>query len=79
MQQGIRAVKLYAYETEFVKKVLDIREKELSGVLYGLLVRALSRSISSGAPLLVSVVSLAVFALLGNTIDVRSTPNALSL
>jgi ATP-binding cassette subfamily C (CFTR/MRP) protein 10 len=60
--QGIRAVKLYAWETFFTSKVLKVRDAELVAVRGYAVQNAINSTFMQTAPVLVAVVTLLVFA-----------------
>ncbi|KAM4636126.1 ATP-binding cassette sub-family C member 2 [Discoglossus pictus] len=64
---GIKILKLYAWETSFEQQVQGIREKELKDLLYFTYLHSVSLFIFTCAPFLVSVASFAVYVVMDPT------------
>ena len=62
---GIKVIKMYAWELSFVRKVEEIRNNELKAMRDSFLVQALMKFIWSSAPLLISIVTFGTFVWLG--------------
>jgi ABC-type multidrug transport system fused ATPase/permease subunit len=60
--QGVRAVKLYAWEDFFARRVLGIRERELAGIRGYALQSAVNSTLMQTAPIIVAVVTFLVYA-----------------
>lgn len=51
---GIKVIKLYAWEKAFIRRINDIRDKELKSIRKKAIVSALSSAMWSFAPILVN-------------------------
>lgn len=71
--QGIRVVKLYAWEEAIAKKIEAIRQDELKKVKISLVLNAINQSILFVMPALVAAVIMCVYAALGNEVNVTNT------
>lgn len=58
---GIKVLKLYAWETAFMRRVNDIREKELRSIRKKAIINAISSAIWTFAPILVRFLLLRLF------------------
>eukprot|EP01087_Luapelamoeba_hula_P012571 TRINITY_DN3508_c0_g1_i1.p1 TRINITY_DN3508_c0_g1~~TRINITY_DN3508_c0_g1_i1.p1 ORF type:complete len:1538 (+),score=302.45 TRINITY_DN3508_c0_g1_i1:61-4674(+) len=77
--QGIRVIKFFAWEINFVEKVTGIRNAELEVLKKGAYLRAITLFLWSSTPLFVSVATFCVFALLGNVLTAEIAFTALAL
>lgn len=77
--QGIRAVKLYAWETFFTGKVLRVRDAELVAVRGYAVQNAINSTFMQTAPVLVAVVTLLVFAGAGGDFTAAAIFTALAI
>ena len=77
--QGIRAIKSYNWEQYFKESLSAIREKELSVLAESANIRAILVSVLSAAPSFVAVITLAVYAYLGNDLSPTKVFTALAL
>ena len=77
--QGIRAIKSYNWENPFIAKLADIRNKELKALRAAANTRAILVCILSAAPSVVAVLTLTVYALLGNELSPIKVFTSLSL
>ena len=64
--QGIRAIKSYNWEAPFLEQLTAIRSKEINAIKAAANTRAILVAMLSAAPSFVAVLSLGVYALLGN-------------
>ncbi|XP_030063833.1 ATP-binding cassette sub-family C member 3 isoform X2 [Microcaecilia unicolor] len=64
---GIKVLKLYAWETSFQEKVLEIRQNELRILKKSAYLRALSIFVWTSAPFLVAVTTFAVYVTVDET------------
>uniref|UniRef100_A0A671LL09 Canalicular multispecific organic anion transporter 2-like n=1 Tax=Sinocyclocheilus anshuiensis TaxID=1608454 RepID=A0A671LL09_9TELE len=69
---GIKVLKLYAWETSFKQKILQIRQKELNVLRKTAYLSALSTMAWTSAPFLVALTTFAVFV----TVDVNNVLDA---
>lgn len=76
---GVRAIKSYNWETPFVEKLTKIRAREITSLKAAANTRAILVSILSAAPSFVAVLSLGVYALLGNVLTPTKVFTALAL
>jgi ATP-binding cassette, subfamily C (CFTR/MRP), member 1 len=76
---GIRVVKLYAWESSFLKRILEVRLGELKLVRHALLVQALSSSLVSAIPTGLSLATFGTFVLLGGRLDAAFVFHAIAL
>ncbi|XP_078793298.1 ATP-binding cassette sub-family C member 3 isoform X1 [Oryzias latipes] len=78
---GIKVLKLYAWEESFKQKVLDIRQKELNVLRKTAYLGALSTMAWTSAPFLVALTSFAVFVSVdeNNVLDAKRAFVSLSL
>ena len=77
--QGIRAIKSYNWEKSFQERLSVIREKELAVLMKSASIRGFLVSVLSAAPSFVAVISLAVYAYLGNDLSPTKVFTALAL
>uniref|UniRef100_A0A7S0BN76 Probable ATP-dependent transporter ycf16 n=1 Tax=Rhodosorus marinus TaxID=101924 RepID=A0A7S0BN76_9RHOD len=78
--QGIKAVKFYAWEKPFARKIEDIRNREVSILQSTIVFRALFVVVISALPTLISVVTFAFYAgVFKNELDVASVFTAILL
>ena len=76
---GVRAIKSYNWEKPFVEKLSNIRSREIKALKAAANTRAILVSILSAAPSFVAVLSLGVYALLGNVLTPTKVFTALAL
>ncbi|KFQ48159.1 Canalicular multispecific organic anion transporter 1, partial [Nestor notabilis] len=78
---GIKILKLFAWEPSFEKRVNDIRARELKHLLKFSYLQAVSVFVFTSAPFLVSLVSFAVYVLVdeNNILDAQKAFTAISL
>eukprot|EP00897_Mesotaenium_endlicherianum_P000582 jgi/Mesen1/10524/ME000083S10028 len=76
---GIKAIKLYAWEGPFRARIDALRDAEMRQITISVLIGARCCHIISFAPTLVSVASLSVYTLMGNTLDASVAFPALAL
>jgi ABC-type bacteriocin/lantibiotic exporter with double-glycine peptidase domain len=76
---GIRVIKLQAWESEFQKRMTEIRNKELRLYRKYAFIQSLSGTFSSAVPLLVAIATFTVFIWTGGVIDVATALTALAL
>ncbi|GBG71636.1 hypothetical protein CBR_g9052 [Chara braunii] len=77
--QGIKAVKLYAGEEQFIEQVNKIREKELQHIWKTRCIDVLSSFAWGLGPTLVSLMSFGVYTILGNQLTAEVAFPALTL
>ena len=77
--QGIRVVKYFAWETNFMKKIGLIREDELKTLRESSILQAVATSIWALTPVLVALSSFACYSILGNQLDSVTAFTALTL
>ena len=76
---GIKVIKLYAWENPNQKEVLDIREQEMKVLKYSAILSGVATFIWSTAPLMVALASFATYVLVGNPLTPQTAFVALSL
>ena len=76
---GIRVIKLYAWEIPNQEEVLEIREQEMKVLKYSAILSAVATFTWMTAPLLVAVASFATYVLVGNPLTPQVAFVALSL
>lgn len=76
---GVRAIKSYNWEKPFVSQLTAIRSKELIALKRSANTRAILVSILSAAPSVVAVITLGVYALMGNVLTPTKVFTALAL
>ena len=77
--QGVRAIKSYNWEKPFVDQLVKIRAAEVQTLKACANVRAILVSMLSASPSIVSVVTLGLYGLLGNTLTPVKVFTALAL
>ena len=77
--QGVRSVKAYNWEKPFTDKLAKVREAELNSLKASANTRAILIAVLSGAPSVVSAVTLSVYALMGNALSPTKVFTALAL
>ncbi|XP_029465938.1 canalicular multispecific organic anion transporter 1 [Rhinatrema bivittatum] len=78
---GIKILKLYAWEPSFESQVQEIREKELKDMLHFNYLQSVTIFVFTCAPFLISVASFAVYVLVdvNNILDAQKAFTAISL
>ena len=76
---GIKVIKLYAWESPHTAEILSIREQEMRMLKYSAILSAISNFLFQTAPLVVSLVSFATYVLAGNELTAEVAFVALSL
>ena len=76
---GMKIVKFQAWEESFQKRILDLREIELSRLFRYFVANAFSRMLFSFTPLFVALATFAAFVMSGHQLDVASALTALAL
>ena len=76
---GIRLLKLFAWERPFADKITETREEELKTLRTYMLLGTITSFFWSSTPLLVSIVSFAIFAWSGHTLTAEIAFTALAL
>ncbi|KPV74356.1 uncharacterized protein RHOBADRAFT_54195 [Rhodotorula graminis WP1] len=76
---GIRIVKLFAWETPILDKAAESRKHELSAIRKLLTIRAANQAVAMTLPLLSSVLVFAVYSLTGNQQDPAQIWTSLAL
>lgn len=77
--QGIRAVKFYAWETFFEKRIGQVRAKELAALRGYAVQNSVNSTLMSVAPVIVAVVTLIVFAASGGTFTAANIFTAIAV
>ena len=77
--QGIRAIKSYNWEVPFTEKLKEIRNLELKALQASSNTRAIIISILSASPAVVAVLTLGVYASLGNILSPAKVFTSLAL
>lgn len=76
---SMKVIKLQAWEESFEKRILDLRDKELTQLLYYLIGLSLSMLLWSATPLAVALATFAAYVLSGNELDVATALTSLAL
>nr|XP_033799380.1 canalicular multispecific organic anion transporter 1 [Geotrypetes seraphini] len=78
---GIKILKLYAWEPSFENQVQEIREKELKNLLHFSYLQTVTLFVFNCAPFLISVASFAVYVMVdsNNVLDAQKAFTAISL
>jgi ATP-binding cassette subfamily C (CFTR/MRP) protein 1 len=77
--QGIRAIKLYNWETAFLARIAGIRDDELKAIREYALQGAVNTMLMQTAPILVAIVTLLVFAGSGGDFTAATVFTAISV
>jgi len=77
--QGIRAIKSYNWESAFKLQLSNVRNKELKVLQESANIRGILVSVLSAAPSFVAVITLAVYAFLGNELSPTKVFTSLAL
>lgn len=77
--QGVRAVKFYAWETFFSKRIGAVRNAELSALRAYAVQAAVNSTMMSTAPVIVAVVTLIVFAASGGAFTAATVFTAITI
>ncbi|EDV20618.1 uncharacterized protein TRIADDRAFT_60846 [Trichoplax adhaerens] len=76
---GVKVLKLYAWEKSFIAKVLSIRSNELKQLLYSSLLNAVGMFAWGNAPFLVALATFSTYVLTGNELNAEKAFVGLSL
>ena len=78
---GIKVLKLYAWEKSFQQKVLDIRKSELSALIKAAYMNAFTSFLWTSAPFLVALASFTCYVLIdeNNILDANTAFVSLTL
>ncbi|RKO92062.1 ABC transporter type 1, transmembrane domain-containing protein, partial [Blyttiomyces helicus] len=77
---GIRIIKYFAWEPQFIAKILDARSKELRALINVFITNAVSGLMWSGTPILVAFVTFATYTVwAGKDLDAATAFTALNL
>lgn len=76
---GMRIVKSFGYEINFLKRLGNIRLKELQGVRKLVILRSLSNAFSFSLPSLAAVISFIIYSAAGHSLNAANTFTALTL
>eukprot|EP00794_Sanderia_malayensis_P010896 gene10896-12055_t len=76
---GIKVLKLYAWEESFLKKITNLRSKELKKLRSFMLWKALTTFAFGCTPFIVSLATFAVYVLIGNELNAEKAFVAISL
>eukprot|EP00741_Cyanophora_paradoxa_P003785 tig00000718_g3679.t1 len=77
--QGIKIIKLYAWERPFIEKLTGVRGKELDQIGRMVYAQAASTFVSQFGPILVSLVTFGTYALAGNKLTAAAAFTTLQL
>ncbi|KAJ8692856.1 hypothetical protein PTI98_010127 [Pleurotus ostreatus] len=66
---GMKVIKFFAWETPFLQRLVDYRQKELSYIRSLLLVRSANNAVAMSLPVLASVLSFVTYSLSGHSLD----------
>jgi ATP-binding cassette, subfamily C (CFTR/MRP), member 1 len=75
----IRAIKFYSWEQPFLKKVLDIRTKELYMVRTSMIMRNATNGMSMSLPLYASILAFITYSATGNALKAGNVFSSLTL
>jgi ATP-binding cassette, subfamily C (CFTR/MRP), member 1 len=76
---SIRAIKIYTWEMPFLKKVLEIRHKELQLVKVSLLLRNGTNAVSMALPIYASILAFITYSATGHPLQVGNIFSSLTL
>ena len=76
---GIRVIKFYAWESSFLKRLSDLRDKEISLIRMLSYARAAVNAIITSVPIFSGVITFVVYAALGNDLKAEIIFPALTL
>lgn len=79
VMSGIRIIKFMSWEESFVERIGDVRERELALFRRAAIIMSLFQTMMQATPIVVCVMTLGLYALLGNTITASTAFPALSL
>ena len=79
VMSGIRIIKFMSWEESFVERIGGVRERELALFRRAAIVMSLFQTLMQATPIVVCVLTLGLYALLGNTITASTAFPALSL
>ncbi|KAJ5078871.1 multidrug-resistance like protein 1 isoform i [Anaeramoeba ignava] len=77
--QGIRVIKFYAWEANFRKKIVDLRNKEISLLKFLLILRMLLVIIFTMLPLLTAIATFAVYGSTGKKLTAEKVFTSIAL
>jgi len=66
--QGIKVIKLYAWESSFLEKIRLVRSAEVKGILQTAILRGLNFGLFSALPSIIAIVSLVIYSARGNAL-----------
>ncbi|KAF8582394.1 ABC protein [Ramaria rubella] len=76
---GMRVVKWFTYEKPFLERIWYIRNMELKGIWWILLIRAANQSVAYSIPALAAILAFVTYSLSGNSLDPAIIFTSLSL
>ncbi|CAO1615594.1 unnamed protein product [Parajaminaea phylloscopi] len=76
---GMRIVKSFGYESNFLKRLDNIRRKELQGIRKLLVLRSFSNAFSFSLPTLAAVISFIIYSAAGHDLQAANIFTALTL
>lgn len=79
VMSGIRIIKFMSWEESFVERIGDVRQRELALFRRAAIIMSLFQTLMQATPIVVCVMTLGLYALLGNTITASTAFPALSL
>lgn len=77
--QGIKAIKLYAWERPYQDRIMEIREKELKEIRKSALIGTWNNVLWIGGPILISMAALLTYSMMGYPLTAAVAFPALSL
>src|SRR6266496_4000170 len=76
---SMRAIKFYAWEIPFLRRVSEIRKSELKIVRYLLLLKACINAVSLSIPIYASILAFTTYGLVGNRMNPANIFSSLTL
>lgn len=79
VMSGIRIIKFMSWEDSFVGRIGDVRNSELALFRRAALIMSLFQTLMEATPIIVTVLTLGLYAILGNTVTASTAFPALAL
>lgn len=76
---GMKVIKVQAWEGEFNRKIMEIRERELENLRIYVFAQCSSTALYTAIPLLVSITTFGTYIALGNQLDIATALTSLAL